>query len=102
MARFKISLADELNKIENDSLSNDNVSQSADDLECFRCHRTPLVGEVVYQLTSNKLCCSLCRKPLNDEVVASHPVRHGQLIRAERIQRVSEGDLAVALKDALI
>lgn len=61
-------------------------SLHAERLCCDRCKRTPLVGEVVYRYPKERTFCALCRVTRKDEPIASIPVRHGEEIRATRMQ----------------
>jgi hypothetical protein len=54
---------------------------------CSSCHRTPLVGETMHVLASERTVCSLCL----DRAQA----RHGEPLRSERVH-ASERPLAVA------
>ncbi len=47
---------------------------------CDRCHRTPLIGERVYEYTGGKVACELCRGEMRSEPAASRIV-HGHTIR---------------------
>ena len=44
---------------------------------CDRCHRTPLVGERVYEYESARMLCELCRGERRETPVSSRIV-HGQ------------------------
>ena len=44
--------------------------------QCADCHRTPLVGELVYRYVGGKLRCELCR-PLRKEQPVSSELVHG-------------------------
>ena len=49
----------------------------AGDLErCTNCHRTPLVGERIYEYPSGKIACELCRRRQGSVPRGSHVV-HG-------------------------
>lgn len=61
-------------------------SLHAERLRCNRCKRTPLVGEVVYRMAKERTICALCLPYRKDQPIASIPVRHGEEIRAQRIQ----------------
>jgi hypothetical protein len=57
------------------------VDERSDEFErCARCHRTPLIGERVYEYQDGKLACELCRHERNVAPVASRIV-HGHTIR---------------------
>jgi hypothetical protein len=43
---------------------------------CTRCHRTPLVGERIYEYPSGALACELCRQRQHSEPHGSRVV-HG-------------------------
>lgn len=45
--------------------------------ECSRCRRTPLVGELVHVLESERLVCQLCVTRLR--------ARDGEPVRSERV-----------------
>lgn len=47
---------------------------------CARCHRTPLIGERIYEYPGGKLACELCRHELPAEPASSRIV-HGHTIR---------------------
>jgi hypothetical protein len=57
------------------------VDERSDEFErCTRCHRTPLIGERIYQYVDGKLACELCRHDLRTEPAESRIV-HGHTIR---------------------
>ena len=57
------------------------VDERSNEFErCIRCHRTPLVGERVYEYADGKVACALCRPELRAEPAASRIV-HGHTIR---------------------
>ena len=58
---------------------------------CWRCRRTPLVGELVHELASGREVCALCVERVHS--------RHGEPVRSERI-RASERPLAVVARAA--
>lgn len=58
---------------------------------CSSCHRTPLVGETVHVLASERAVCSLCLERVG--------AREGEPLRSERV-RASERPLAVAPRAA--
>jgi hypothetical protein len=66
----------------------------AERLRCDRCKRTPLVGEVVYRMAKDRTICALCLPMRKDRPIASIPVRHGEEIRARRLQPPVEHDVA--------
>jgi hypothetical protein len=43
--------------------------------ECSRCHRTPLIGELMHELDSGTELCSLCLAQGDAEPVRSERVR---------------------------
>jgi hypothetical protein len=63
----------------------------ADGPECSRCHRIPLVGELLYAMQSGTRVCSLC--------VAHVASREGEPVAAERV-RSCERRLAVVRERA--
>lgn len=67
---------------------------NAERLTCHRCHRTPLVGEVVYRYRKERTICSLCRPMQRGEPIASVPVRHGPEIVARRLRPAANRDAA--------
>ena len=57
------------------------VDERSNEFErCIRCHRTPLIGERVYEYADGKVACALCRPQLHSEPAASRIV-HGHTIR---------------------
>ena len=53
----------------------------ASEPQCSRCRRTPLVGELIYELRSGRQACSLCVArvaSLEGEPVGVERVRHGE------------------------
>ena len=57
------------------------VDERSDEFErCSRCHRTPLIGERIYQYHDGALACELCRHELPSEPAANRIV-HGHTIR---------------------
>ena len=58
---------------------------------CSSCGRTPLVGETMHVLTSERSVCSLC--------LGGAQARHGEPLRSERVH-ASERPLAVAPRAA--
>jgi hypothetical protein len=57
------------------------VDERSNEFErCTRCHRTPLIGERIYQYQGGALACELCRHELPSEPDASRIV-HGHTIR---------------------
>jgi hypothetical protein len=69
-------------------------SLHAERLCCDRCHRTPLVGEVVYRYARGRTICALCRPHRRDQPIASIPVRHGVEVRAQRLTPKVRADTA--------
>jgi hypothetical protein len=60
---------------------------------CSRCHRTPLVGERIYEYDSGAVCCELCRRrqravPHGSHVIHGpefgHTMRHTMRITDQR------------------
>jgi hypothetical protein len=57
------------------------VDERSDEFErCTRCHRTPLIGERVYEYPGGKMACALCRphmrsEPATDRIVHGHTIR---------------------------
>ena len=47
---------------------------------CSGCHRTPLIGERVYEYADGKVACALCKPKLDAEPAASRIV-HAHTIR---------------------
>ena len=66
-------------------------SLRSDGPQCSRCHRSPLVGELLHVMESGKRVCSLC--------VAGLPSREGEPVSAERV-RSSARRLAVVQRAA--
>jgi hypothetical protein len=60
-------------------------------LQCSSCHRTPVPGEFVHHLSSERLVCSLC--------LAKVPARQRDDAVAERVH-ASERQIAVAPRAA--
>ncbi len=50
---------------------------------CGDCHRTPLIGELIYAYANDEIVCELCRTLRGEEPIASRRVRHdaGQNVR---------------------
>jgi hypothetical protein len=57
------------------------VDERSNEFErCTRCHRTPLIGERVYEYEGGKMACALCRphlraQPATDRIVHGHTIR---------------------------
>lgn len=66
-------------------------AMSEDRTRCSSCRRTPLVGETMHVLASERTVCSLCL----DRAQA----RHGEPLRSERVH-ASERPLAVVSRAA--
>lgn len=81
MRRQPISEAD----LERQLLRRSVSSLHAERLQCDRCKRTPLVGEVVYRYARSRTICALCTAYRRDRPIATIPVRHGEEIRAQRL-----------------
>jgi hypothetical protein len=81
MRRQPISEAD----LERQLLRRSVSSLHAERLQCDRCKRTPLVGEVVYRYPRSRTFCALCIGHRRDRPLATIPVRHGEEIRAQRL-----------------
>jgi len=57
------------------------VQERSNEFErCSRCHRTPLIGERVYEYAGGKVACALCRPQVRAEPATSRIV-HGHTIR---------------------
>jgi hypothetical protein len=52
---------------------------------CDRCHRTPLVGERVYEYESARMLCELCRVMRREAPVSSRIVHGSEFGHAVRI-----------------
>ena len=66
-------------------------SNRRDDHSCSGCHRVPLAGELLHELSSHRRVCQLC--------LARLPESKRQTIASERIH-VSDRPLAVAPRAA--
>jgi hypothetical protein len=57
------------------------VDERSNEFErCTRCHRTPLIGERVYEYEGGKMACALCRpqmrtEPATSRIVHAHTIR---------------------------